>query len=150
VTRTSDLYQSAIVEHDSSPRNYGSLEAPSHRANGRNPLCGDELTVELAVVDGRIDAIGFEGKGCAISRASASMMTTALKGKTVAEAEVLFERFHAMLTEGGDSADLGKLVALQGVAAYPMRVKCATLAWHAMKSAIAGGVSEPTVVSHES
>jgi nitrogen fixation NifU-like protein len=133
-----ELYQSVIVEHDRSPRNCRTLEGPSHRAEGRNPLCGDEVTVELQVDSGgRIADIAFQGKGCAISRASASLMTTALKGKTIAEARELFERFHGLMT-GSDvaAADLGKLEAFRGVAEFPMRVKCATLAWHAMKQAL--------------
>jgi len=133
-----DLYQSVIVDHDRSPRNCRVLDEPSHRAEGRNPLCGDEVTVELQVdSDGRIADIAFQGKGCAISRASASLMTTALKGKSVAEARELFERFHGLMT--GDAvapADLGKLEAFRGVAEFPMRVKCATLPWHAMKTAL--------------
>jgi len=133
-----ELYQSVIVEHDRNPRNFRVLEAASHRAEGRNPLCGDEVAVELRVDDaGRIADIGFQGRGCAISRASASMMTTALKGKTVAEARELFDRFHSMLTAGAEQPDIGKLEVFRGVAQYPMRVKCATLPWHAMKDALA-------------
>lgn len=133
-----ELYQSVIVEHDRSPRNYRNLPAPSGRAEGRNPLCGDELSVELQVdAQGRIADIGFQGRGCAISRASASLMTTALLGKTTAEARELFERFHALVTGTAvDAATLGKLEAFRGVAEFPMRVKCATLAWHAMKQAL--------------
>lgn len=135
-----ELYQSVIVEHDRSPRNYRALAAPSHHAAGRNPLCGDEVSVELRVgADGTIEEIGFQGNGCAISRASASMMTTALQGKNVDEARELFERFHALVTGALAEGDLGKLAVFRGVAEYPMRVKCATLAWHAMKAALDPG-----------
>ena len=133
-----ELYQSVIIEHDRSPRNFKALAAPSHHAEGTNPLCGDEVAVDLQVdADGRIADIGFQGRGCAISRASASMMTTALQGRTTADAQELFEKFHALMT-GGSSDDkaLGKLVAFRGLAEFPMRVKCATLAWHAMKAAL--------------
>lgn len=133
-----ELYQSVIVEHDRSPRNCRSLVAPSGRAEGRNPLCGDEVSVELQVdAEGRIIDIGFQGRGCAISRASASLMTTALRGRTTAEARELFERFRALATGTAvDGGDLGKLEVFRGVAEFPMRVKCATLAWHAMKEAL--------------
>jgi nitrogen fixation NifU-like protein len=133
-----ELYQSAIIEHDRSPRNFRRLVAPSHRAAGTNPMCGDEVTVELQLdPQGRIADVGFQGRGCAISRASASMMTSALQGKTTTEARELFDRFHALMT-GGDvePAHLGKLVAFAGLAEFPMRVKCATLAWHAMRTAL--------------
>lgn len=135
-----DLYQSVIIDHDHSPRNFRVLPSPSHRAEGRNPLCGDEVSVEMAVdAEQRITDIAFQGSGCAVSRASASMMTAALHGKTVAEADALFEQFHAMLTTGGEAApELGKLAAFRGIAAFPMRVKCATLAWHAMRKAATG------------
>ncbi|HEY4320519.1 MAG TPA: SUF system NifU family Fe-S cluster assembly protein [Gemmatimonadales bacterium] len=135
-----DLYQSVIVDHDHSPRNFRVLPAPSHRAEGRNPLCGDEVSVELAVdAEQRITDIAFQGSGCAVSRASASMMTTALRGKTLAEADVLFEQFHAMVMTGAEAApELGKLAAFRGIAGFPMRVKCATLAWHAMRKAVNG------------
>ena len=138
MTSTDELYQSAIIEHDRSPRNCRRLAAPTHHAEGRNPMCGDEVVVELQLDgDGRIADIGFQGSGCAISRASASMMTGALMGKTTAEARELFDTFHALLTSGqGDRGRLGKLEAFGGVARFPMRVKCATLAWHAMKTAL--------------
>jgi nitrogen fixation NifU-like protein len=138
MSATDEMYQSVIIEHDRSPRNFRKLDDPSHRAEGVNPMCGDKVAVELRVGDdGRISDIAFQGSGCAISRASASMMTTALQGKTTAEARELFEQFHALLTrQGTASAALGKLVAFGGVAAFPMRVKCATLAWHAMREAL--------------
>ena len=133
-----ELYQSVIIEHDRSPRNFRALASPSHHAEGTNPLCGDEVAVDLQVdAAGRITDIGFQGRGCAISRASASMMTTALQGKTTGEARELFEKFHALMTGGQvESKELGKLVAFRGLAEFPMRVKCATLAWHAMKEAL--------------
>ena len=140
-TTMAELYQSVIIEHDRSPRNFRVLADPSRRAEGRNPMCGDEVSVELQLDgDGRITDIGFQGRGCAISRASASLMTAALQGKTTAEARELFDRFHALVTRGepGDTS-LGKLEAFRGVAEFPMRVKCATLAWHAMKTALGAG-----------
>jgi nitrogen fixation NifU-like protein len=137
MTTLAELYQSVIVEHDRSPRNFHALEHPTHRADGRNPLCGDEVTVELEIdPQGRIADIGFQGRGCAISRASASMMTSALKGKTIHEARELFERFHALLTGADTGRTVGKLEVFRGVAQYPMRVKCATLAWHTMNEAL--------------
>lgn len=136
MTTLAELYQSVIVEHDRSPRNFRTLATPSCRAEGRNPMCGDEVVVELQVdADGRIIDVGFQGRGCAISRASASMMTAAVKGLTTAEARQMFDRFHALVT-GGEATGLGKLEAFRGVAEFPMRVKCATLAWHAMKEAL--------------
>jgi nitrogen fixation NifU-like protein len=141
VTRSiADVYQGVIIEHDRSPRNFRRLDHASHAAEGNNPLCGDRVSVELNVdAEGRIADIAFQGTGCAISRASASLMTGALKGKTLAEARELFDHFHGLMTGAeADPAALGKLVALQGVGGFPMRVKCATLAWHAMKAAVEG------------
>lgn len=133
-----DVYQGVIIEHDRSPRNFRRLDHASHTAEGSNPLCGDRVSVELDVdAEGRIADIAFQGAGCAISRASASLMTGALKGKTLAEARELFDRFHGLMTGSDvDPAALGKLVVLQGVAGFPMRVKCATLPWHAMRAAV--------------
>lgn len=138
MSSTDEMYQSVIIEHDRSPRNFRQIAAPSHHAEGHNPLCGDNVAVELQVdAEGRIVDIAFQGSGCAISRASASMMTTALKGKTIAEAQELFDRFHALLTGGTvDGGKLGKLVVFKGVGEFPMRVKCATLSWHAVKKAV--------------
>jgi len=140
-----DLYQEVIVDHNRAPRNFGHLEAPTHRADGFNPLCGDRLTIELAVDEaGVIRELAFDGQGCAISVASASLMTEALKGRTLAEAEPLFQSFHSLLTRPSDTdaipeeESLGKLVALAGVRAHPSRVKCATLCWHALRSAAHG------------
>ena len=133
-----ELYQSVIIEHDRSPRNHRALGAPSHTAEGRNPLCGDEVSLDLVVdAEGRITEVGFQGQGCAVSRASSSMMTTAIKGKTIPEAMALFDGFHAMLTgQPGDTEGLGKLVAFKGLSVYPMRVKCATMVWHTLKEAL--------------
>ena len=133
-----ELYQSVIIEHDRSPRNFRILVAPTHHAEGRNPLCGDEVSLELQVdTDGRIVDVAFQGSGCAVSKASASLLTTAVAGKTVTEAQELFEGFHGLLTgHPVPGAKLGKLEVFAGLAAYPMRVKCATLPWHAMKQAL--------------
>ena len=133
-----ELYQSVIIEHDRSPRNFRILVAPTHHAEGRNPLCGDEVSLELQVdSEGRISDVAFQGRGCAVSKASASLLTTAVQGKTVAEARELFAGFHGLLTgHPVPGARLGKLEVFAGLAAYPMRVKCATLPWHAMKQAL--------------
>lgn len=132
------LYQSVIIEHDRSPRNFRKLEAPTHHVEARNPLCGDEVNLEFVVdAEGRITDVGFQGRGCAVSKASASMLTTAIKGKTIAEARELADQFQALLTgKGADEAALGKLKVFAGLAAYPMRVKCATMAWHGLKDAL--------------
>lgn len=135
----SDLYQEVILDHNRRPRNFHALEGASHRAEGYNPLCGDRLTLYLKLAAGTIEDVSFEGAGCAISKASASMMTDALKGKTVAEANALFERFHRMVTTPPDQAveDMGKLSSFAGVREFPVRVKCASLAWHTLKAAMA-------------
>jgi nitrogen fixation NifU-like protein len=135
-----ELYQEVILDHTKRPRNFGKLEGSSHRAEGHNPLCGDELRLTLNVDGDAIQDLRFEGSGCAISTASASLMTEALKGKTLEEANRLFERFHGVVTGevGLDSNDLGKLAVLKGVAEYPLRVKCATLAWHTLRAALEG------------
>jgi nitrogen fixation NifU-like protein len=134
-----DLYRDVILDHNRTPRNFGGLEPADVRAEGFNPLCGDRLTLRLRMAHDRIEEIRFEGQGCAISTASASLMTEAVKGKTRAQALSLFEDIHAMLTDdaatGGD--DLGKLAALSGVREYPARVKCASLCWHTLASALA-------------
>jgi len=133
------LYQEVILEHSRHPRNSGRPEGADREARGNNPLCGDRVTVYLAVQDGRIADVGFEARGCAISIASASMMSEMLKGKTVEEAKALFERFHALVTgaAAGDAAaeGLDELGALAGVKDFPTRIKCATLPWHAMIAA---------------
>lgn len=137
-----DLYQSVIIDHSKRPRNFGEPEHSSARANGFNPLCGDKLTVYLTVDDGIVVDVGFSGSGCAISVASASLMTEAIKGKTVDEAREIFEDFHAMVTSesaaGANPDRLGKLAVFAGVREFPVRVKCATLAWHTLTSALTG------------
>ena len=136
----SDLYQEVILDHNKRPRNYRTIEAPSHHAEGYNPLCGDRLTLYLKLTGETIEDVSFEGAGCAISKASASMMTDALKGRTVAEASALFDRFHRMVTTPPDQPveDMGKLSSLAGVREFPIRVKCASLAWHTLKAAMNG------------
>jgi nitrogen fixation NifU-like protein len=136
-----DLYQDVILEHSKAPRNYRELPAANHKAEGFNPLCGDRFTVYVTVEGDVIRDISFQGSGCAISKASASMMTQVLKGKTTAEAEQLFERFHGMVTghaPGNDAADMGKLAVFSGVSEFPVRVKCASLAWHTLLAALEG------------
>jgi nitrogen fixation protein NifU and related proteins len=135
-----DLYQSLILDHNRSPRNYRAMENADAHAEGRNPLCGDQLTLWVKLDADRIADISFLGKGCAISKASASLMTATVKGKTRAEAEEIFTRFHDVVTgkPGADATSVGRLAAFAGVARFPIRVKCATLAWHALRSALAG------------
>ena len=136
-----DLYEEVILDHNRDPRNYPKTpEGANHSAHGFNPVCGDEFEVHIRVKDGVIEDIGFDGAGCAISTASASLMTEAIMGMTVTEAEALFRNVHGLLTEekqvGDPSEFLGKLTVLTGVKEYPMRVKCATLAWHTMVAAL--------------
>lgn len=137
-----DLYQEVIFDHNRTPRNFHKLAGANRQAEGFNPLCGDQLTVYLKVDDrGVIEDVSFEGRGCAISTASASIMTETLKGKTVQQADALYENFHRLVTgQGTDAAapvaDLGKLQVLTGVRDYPSRVKCATLAWHTVQAAL--------------
>jgi nitrogen fixation NifU-like protein len=132
-----DLYRDVILDHNRRPRNFGPLEDAQAVAEGVNPLCGDRLTLRLNLADDRIDNIRFEGQGCAISTASASLMTEAVKGKTRGEALALFDRVHRLLTDDAAGAeDLGKLAALSGVREYPARVKCASLCWHTLASAL--------------
>ncbi len=142
-----DLYQEVILDHNKRPRNFRAIEG-GRKAEGYNPLCGDRLTVFLRVEGDRIVDASFQGSGCAISKASASLMTDSLKGKTVAEAEALFQRFHQMITRAPDEPvdDLGKLSVLAGVRQFPVRVKCASLAWHTLHSAIS---ADGEVVSTE-
>jgi nitrogen fixation protein NifU and related proteins len=134
----SDLYQEVILDHNRRPRNFHVLADASHSAEGYNPLCGDRLTLYLKLSDGTISDVSFEGAGCAISKASASMMTDAVKGRTMVEAGALFERFHKMVTTPPDQPieDMGKLSSLAGVREFPVRVKCASLAWHTLKAAM--------------
>ena len=135
-----ELYQEVILEHSKKPRNFRALETANHKAEGFNPLCGDHFTVYLDIKDGAISDIGFQGSGCAISKASASMMTQTLKGKTTDEAEGIFSKFHDLVTgqTPGSGEDLGKLAVFAGVSEFPLRVKCATLAWHALRAALQG------------
>ena len=145
-----ELYQEVILDHNKQPRNFRVPDPVNRKAEGYNPLCGDKITVFLYIDGDTIKDLGFQGTGCAISKASASMMTDALKGKTLAEANAFFEQFHAMVTAPATSEvktdALGKLAVLSGVREYPMRVKCASLAWHTMKAAMQ---SEQAVVSTE-
>ncbi len=133
-----DLYQEVIFDHNRRPRNFRRLPEANRRAEGHNPLCGDQLAVYLKVNDaGVIEDVSFEGRGCAISTASASIMTETLKGMSAQQAQSLFEGFHRLVTgEGGDDAGFGKLAVLGGVREYPSRVKCATLAWHTVQAAL--------------
>lgn len=133
------LYQEVIVDHGRHPRNFGPLTNTTHSLKGVNPLCGDKLVLHAQVLDDRIQALHFEGSGCAISMASASLMTEAMKGKTLQESKLLFEHFHAMLTQSAHASPLlGKLSVFEGVREYPTRIKCATLAWHTLNHVIIG------------
>lgn len=135
-----DLYQQVIVDHNRSPRNFRQLTHPTSRAEGANPLCGDQIRLEVELDGDRIADIGFQGSGCAISQASASLLTGAVLGKTKAEAEALFQEVHTMLTSAPgvpvNPARLGKLAALAGVRQFPVRVKCASLPWHTLRAAL--------------
>lgn len=140
MSELSDLYQEVILDHNRQPRNFGSIEDPTSSANGHNPLCGDKLKIYLKLDGDRIADVKFEGSGCAISKASASLMTDAIKGRTRQETERLFQCVHRMLTaptdEEVDLSEVGKLAVLSGVREFPVRVKCASLAWHTMKTAL--------------
>ena len=132
-----DLYQEVILDHARSPRNHGEPEGANRHAEGVNPLCGDHVKVHITVEDDVIQSIGFEGGGCAISTASASMLTEFLRGRTVTEVQELFEAFQSMVQRGDDpEVALGKLTVLRGVSEFPVRVKCATLCWHTMRAAL--------------
>ena len=137
-----DLYQEVVMDHNRRPRNFRKLEDADRSLEGYNPLCGDRYTVYVKLESGRITDIGFQGAGCAISRASSSMMTEAIKGKSLEEAEELFEAFHGMLTDGPDADydpdEVGDLEVLSGVSEFPVRIKCATLPWHTLRAAILG------------
>lgn len=143
MTALSDLYQEVILDHNKTPRNFRAVEGATHSGLGHNPLCGDQLALYVKVEDGVIRDIGFQGKGCAISKASASLMTEAVKGKTIEEAEALFARFHDLLTGPpdvkADARSFGKLAVFSGVREFPARVKCATLSWHTLHTALSGG-----------
>jgi nitrogen fixation protein NifU and related proteins len=132
-----EMYQELIIDHARAPKNFGSLAHNSHHARGHNPLCGDIIDLELLVDKDCIVDIAFRGDGCAISKASSSLMTESIKGKPVAQALELFHEFHAMLTLDDTAKDLGKLSVLQGVKQFPVRVKCATLCWHTLNAALA-------------
>ena len=135
-----ELYQQVILDHNKSPRNYRVMENPTMEADGHNPLCGDTLHIYLTVEDNIVKDVSFQGSGCAISKASASLMTSIIKGKTKEEAEELFSKFHDLVTgklgENPDLGDFGKLAVFAGVQEFPVRVKCASLAWHTMKTAL--------------
>lgn len=132
-----ELYQEVILDHNKNPRNFHAMEKPSAQAEGRNPLCGDQLSLYLHLQNNNIiDDVSFTGCGCAISTASASLMTETLKGKTTEEAHALFKQFHDLMMTQDDMAKLGKLSVLAGVRTYPSRVKCATLAWHTLEAAL--------------
>ena len=141
-----ELYQTTILDHNKQPRNFRVPEGANRRATGHNPLCGDRVSVHLRLEDDVIADVGFQGNGCAISTASASLMTQAVKGHSVAEAQKLFDAFHELMTSDPrrevDEAAVGKLAVLAGVREYPVRVKCATLAWHTLRAALAGS-AEP-------
>ncbi len=143
-----DLYQEVIVDHNRNPRNFGKLDNADKKLEGFNPLCGDRLTLYLKINDDQIDDITFDGAGCAISVASASLMTDAMKGKSIEEAESIFNEFHELVTNEDeiDFDKMGKLAVLAGVRNYPTRVKCATLCWHTLNSALHG---DETPVSTE-
>jgi nitrogen fixation NifU-like protein len=146
MSELSALYQDVILEHNRSPRNFRRMEDTALHAEGRNPLCGDQLTVWVKLDGDVITDVSFHGSGCAISKASASLMTTAIKGKTRAEVERLFERFHGVVTGTlpGDAqgGELGKLAVFSGISAFPLRVKCATLSWHALRAALESGAGQ--------
>jgi len=149
MARLGALYQDLILDHNRAPQNYRPLANANRKVEGNNPLCGDRLTVWLRMEGDVIADVTFQGLGCAISVASASLMTSAVKGKTRAEAEALFEQFHQMITGSGGEVDpesLGKLVVFSGVSEFPIKVKCASLSWHALKAALDG---PNTVVSTE-
>lgn len=131
-----ELYQEVIFDHNRSPRNFHEMDNASHRADGHNPLCGDQLTVYARVEGDIVRDVSFVGNGCAISTASASLMTEAVRGQTIEQVEALFQDIHAMLTQAHPDRDLGKLEVLSGVREFPSRVKCATLAWHTLHNAI--------------
>ena len=149
MSELSDLYQEVILDHNRQPRNFRKLDGANRRAEGYNPLCGDQVTVYLRLEEGVVRDITFDGSGCAISKAAASLMTLSVRGKTVAEAESLFFGFHDLITGGGAAGQpvaLGKLAVFTGVRQFPARVKCASLPWHTMRAALA---ATPETVSTE-
>ena len=140
MSELSELYQQVILDHNKKPRNFRKIEVPTHTAEGHNPLCGDQLTIYLDVENDEVRDVSFEGSGCAISKASASMMTQAVKGKTRHQVEELFKEFHEMVTADSDQSEsdsgLGNLRIFAGVREFPVRVKCATLPWHTLHAAL--------------
>lgn len=139
------LYQEVILDHNRKPRNFRAIENADRRIEGRNPLCGDEVTLWVKLDGDKVADISFKGTGCAVSKSSASLMTSTVKGKTVAETRLLFDRFHDMITgkmSDGEREKMGSLAALGGVSRFPIRVKCASLAWHALKAALDGNGGE--------
>ena len=144
----SDLYQQVILDHNKRPRNRGRLPTANRVAHGDNPTCGDQCSVYLQLDGDRIKDISFDGSGCAISQASASLMTTQLKGKTAAEAEALYQKFHEIVTTGKEPEEISDLGAFAGVHAFPARIKCATLSWHAALNALRGDSAPATTESH--
>jgi nitrogen fixation NifU-like protein len=144
----SDLYQQVILDHNRRPRNRGRLPTANRSAHGDNPSCGDQCDVFLRLDGDRIAEISFDGSGCAISQASASLMTTQLKGKTAAEAKKLFKEFHEIVTTGKEPGEMSDLAAFAGVHAFPARIKCATLSWHAALNALSGDAGPATTESH--
>ncbi|MFA5910188.1 MAG: SUF system NifU family Fe-S cluster assembly protein [Vicinamibacterales bacterium] len=145
MSEVNELYQEVILDHNRRPHNFRVIEGATTTQEGYNPLCGDRLTLYVAMDGSVIKDVAFQGSGCAISKASASLMTDALKGKTVEQARELFDQFHAMITSdhAGPTADLGKLSVLAGVREFPARIKCASLAWHTMKAAVAHETDAP-------
>ena len=141
-----DLYQELIIDHSRRPRNFRRIEGATHQAEGFNPLCGDKVKVYVDLEDGVLRDISFEGEGCAISKASASLMTEAIKGKSKVEAEQMFSRFRDLATGSGHGSDLGKLAVFSGLRGFPTRVKCATLVWHTLRAALE---QAPGIVSTE-
>ena len=142
-----ELYQSIILDHNRRPKNYGALEGANHRAAGRNPDCGDEVSVELRVSDDRIEDVRFTSAGCAVSRAAASIMTQSIKGKSRAEVDALFERFRGLVTgtlkpTEQEARAMGEMAAFSGVARFPIRVKCASMPWHTLQAALRSEISE--------
>ncbi|MFA5974576.1 MAG: SUF system NifU family Fe-S cluster assembly protein [Elusimicrobiota bacterium] len=146
MSELSDLYQDVILDHSRHPHNYHAMPDATQKAEGFNPLCGDRVTLYLKLKGDVVEDISFEGNGCAISKSSTSIMTDVLKGKTRAEVKALFDRFHHLVTEGGAIEENDKLAVFSGVSAFPMRVKCAVLAWHTLRSALEG---KPDRVSTE-
>jgi nitrogen fixation NifU-like protein len=153
-----DLYQEVILDHNKRPRNFRVMEDANHRADGHNPLCGDRVTVFVRLAGDRIEDVSFQGSGCAISKASASLMTDSVKGQTLRDVEALFQNFQSMVTAAPDSDDdvesdaLGKLAVFAGVREFPSRVKCASLAWHALRAALKDSATTaraPAIVSTE-